>query len=221
MWRHVLNSGTGRKGVPPLGLFFLEGTVLSAGDFSGADATLLCHLAPLAKACGFTVFIGGLIHTSSTTQNVELEYKEYIGLDTDLDMDDLHMRTRAKVEYEWEDLCTLGGVVVKKPALLAVAEKMVKTDPALQNDLLEVDFEEDYEVLDDSCYIAKVVYKHMSLKNPMSSHLYDEVELAVWDWNPRIFLSPRKEVEICRSKTENNHSMLLNVKRKEGGIRFV
>ncbi|KAJ7213727.1 hypothetical protein B0H12DRAFT_1079267 [Mycena haematopus] len=53
LWRHMLNDASVFS--PALMLFFLESHPESVKDFSGDDATLLCHLAPLAKAYGFKI----------------------------------------------------------------------------------------------------------------------------------------------------------------------
>lgn len=142
LWRHALNSGAD---APALMLFFLEGDPLSARHFEGDDGTFLCHLAPLAKAYGFKMYIAELVHIKLTKQEIEHPYKEY---DFDFDLSVLDMPDDADVEYEWNHLRTLDDVPVMQPELLDRATRMLKTD--LQDELMEVDVEEDHLFVDDS-----------------------------------------------------------------------
>ncbi|KAJ7479845.1 hypothetical protein FB451DRAFT_1239979 [Mycena latifolia] len=157
LWRHALNTGTP---APALMLFFLSGTPEAATAFQDEDATLLCHLAPLAKAYGFNVYIGALVHTMSTEQEVFHPYKEYFGLDADLDPSELEMSDDPEVEYTWAGFRTLGGVNVVQPALVSRVAQMITTRPDLQADLMDVDMEEDYEIEHDSLYSATVTFTH-------------------------------------------------------------
>ncbi|KAJ6602711.1 hypothetical protein DFH09DRAFT_1354943 [Mycena vulgaris] len=161
LWRHALNCGAPAPALLP---FFLGGSPKSASEFTRYDATLLCHLAPLAKAYGFKMYVGVLVHTLSTEQEVYHPYKEYFGLNgDDLDPSDLRMSGDPEVDYEWTELRTLAGVSVGdlEPALVDQAVEMVETR-AFQKQLMKVGINDDdeYEIEDDSCYYARVIYKH-------------------------------------------------------------
>ncbi|KAJ7213223.1 hypothetical protein B0H12DRAFT_1242327 [Mycena haematopus] len=129
-------------------------------DYDGDDATLLCHLAPLAKAYGFRMYIARLTHTLSTEQEVDHPYKEYI--EDEIDPSDLDMSDDADEDHEWEELRSLGGVPVSvvPQGLLELATKLVKTNEYLKDELSDLDVEEDHEILDESCYSATVSYTH-------------------------------------------------------------
>ncbi|KAJ6496026.1 hypothetical protein C8R45DRAFT_1211736 [Mycena sanguinolenta] len=131
LWRHMLNCA-GEK-TPQLTLLFLVGHPNSAKDLKGEDATLLCYLAPLAKAYGFKMYIARL---------------------------HLEMPDDADVKYQWKELRSLGGVPVKSQDLLELADKLLNTDEYLNDQLSEVDVEEDHEFLDDTCYYSTVKYTH-------------------------------------------------------------
>ncbi|KAJ7611920.1 hypothetical protein DFH06DRAFT_1371813 [Mycena polygramma] len=134
-WRHAVNAG---GDAPELILFFLDGCPESAGAFTGKDATLLCHLAPLAKAYGFKLYLCEIVHTMSSTQQV-MEYD-------------------AEAEYEWNKLRTLGGIPVTQPPLLDLATDMLQTD--LHGDLMCVHREEEHEVADESIHNFTMVLRH-------------------------------------------------------------
>ncbi|KAJ7054694.1 hypothetical protein C8F01DRAFT_1162599 [Mycena amicta] len=161
LWRYRLSANLK---APKLLLFFLDGHPDSASKFRGDDATLLCHLAPLAKAYGFNMYIGRLTHTLSTKEEVQHPYKEYFGLDIDFDPSVLEMPDDADVDYEWGNLRTLGGVAVtasRSQALLDRATRLVKTDSVLKDQFEELDIEEEHEIEDDGCYFATVSYEHI------------------------------------------------------------
>ncbi|KAJ6602676.1 hypothetical protein DFH09DRAFT_1301686 [Mycena vulgaris] len=142
LWRHALNcSAPAPTPAPALLPFFLGGSPESASEFTRYDATLLCHLAPLAKAYGFKMYAGVLMHTLSTAQEVYHSYKEYFGLNgDDLDPSDLRMSGDLEVDYEWTELRTFAGVGVDdlEPALVDRAVEMVETR-AFQEQLMKVD----------------------------------------------------------------------------------
>ncbi|KAJ7500443.1 hypothetical protein B0H11DRAFT_782546, partial [Mycena galericulata] len=163
LWRHNLNSGgeADTRLAPALMLFILEHASYSVRDFQEHDATLLCHLAPLSKAYGFTLYIGDLVHTISTQQEVSHPYKEYFGLDIDLDPSELYMSEYPTVRVKWTALRTLGGIKIAEPKLLDLATRMVLTDDTLDDALMNIDAEEDYDILDDGSYCAQVVLKHI------------------------------------------------------------
>jgi hypothetical protein len=78
-WRHRVHTG---GDVPPLMLWFLQGLPRSVRDLEGADATLVCHLIPVARAYGFKICIGHLTCTWSTEHEFEHCGKsEFIDLD--------------------------------------------------------------------------------------------------------------------------------------------
>ncbi|KAJ7758983.1 hypothetical protein DFH07DRAFT_817818 [Mycena maculata] len=158
LWRHRLNAGATAEKSPALKLFFLENAPAFAHEFAGDDATLLRHVAPLAKAYGFKVYIGQLVHTLSTEQEVSHPYKEY---DNDIDIDSLEMDDHPEVDYKWENLLTLGGANAAEPDLLELATEMVQTDWRLQEDLFELDADEDWEGVDESLYSSTVNYTHV------------------------------------------------------------
>ncbi|KAJ7054687.1 hypothetical protein C8F01DRAFT_1162572 [Mycena amicta] len=161
LWRYRLSANLK---APKLLLFFLDAHPDSASKFTGDDATLLCHLAPLAKAYGFNMYIGRLTRTLSTTQEVYHPYKEYLGLDMDFDPSVLEMPDDADVDYEWGNLRSLGGVAVTASGAQAVldrATRLVKTDSVLKDQFEELDIEEEHEIEDDGCYFATVSYEHI------------------------------------------------------------
>ncbi|KAJ7489209.1 hypothetical protein FB451DRAFT_1553081 [Mycena latifolia] len=162
VWRDLLNMDDEDFPGPARMLFILDGRPKSARDFKGADATLLCHLAPLAKAYEFSMYIGQLVHISSTEQEVSHGYKQYFGLNgPDLDPSVLRMSKDPEVEYEWTGLQTLGRVNVKNPALLERATQMVTKNEYLQAKLLKVDVRDEYEIEGDSLNSATVIYRHI------------------------------------------------------------
>ncbi|KAJ7134223.1 hypothetical protein C8R44DRAFT_769900 [Mycena epipterygia] len=162
LWRHSINSGAD---APRLMLFFLDWAPKSASNLRDTDATLLCNLAPLAKAYGFKMYIADLVHTMSTTQEVSHPYKEYFETCDDIDPSDLYMSDHPKIRYEWKELRTLGGATVTQKALLTLATKTLTQDDVLQDKLTDLDIEDEdedaIEIVDDSLYEAKVVYKHI------------------------------------------------------------
>ncbi|KAF7335558.1 hypothetical protein MVEN_02209800 [Mycena venus] len=162
LWRYRLSSGIN---APALTLFFLKGfpNSKSTRAFKGYNATLLCHLAPLAKAYGFKMYIARLTYTQSATQEVFHPYKEYLGLDTDFDPSDLAMSDDPDEEYEWGKLCTLGlgGVSVAQSGLLDLATQLVIADDKLKDQLTDVEPEEESEIEDDSPYSATVNLMHI------------------------------------------------------------
>jgi hypothetical protein len=173
LWNHLLNAGAR---APTLMLFFLFRDVESIDDFTGEDATLLCHLAPLAKAYGFKIYISRLTHTMSTKQEVQHPYKEYLESEDDIDRSDLYMSSKPKVEYEWDELRTLGGAPVRQPALLTCATKMVKTAGDLHDELMDLDLDED----DDDVEIEDDSVRHHNLY-PQSARETD----ALFSFTPR------------------------------------
>ncbi|KAJ7615384.1 hypothetical protein FB45DRAFT_243301 [Roridomyces roridus] len=155
LWRHKLTTTTG---APKLILFFLDGSPTYAGGFAGVDATLLSHLAPLAKAYGFKLLLGRLTHTMYTVQEVDHPYKEYYN---DIDINDLSMDDDPKESWKWEPLTTLGGVkVVDGDNLLDLAAEMVKNEERYKEMILEVDLEEGFEEMDEGIYATTVKYTH-------------------------------------------------------------
>ncbi|KAJ7189904.1 hypothetical protein GGX14DRAFT_408425 [Mycena pura] len=185
LWRYRLDSGID---APTLILNFLAHHPKSSRDFSGADATLLSHFAPLAKAYDFKMYIAEFHHTMSTTQEVDHPYKEYLGWDTDLDPSVLEMSDNPDIEYKCKNLRTLGGVRVKDEVLLKLAAELVTSDEYLQDQVMDLDPEEDDNVVDDTCYSATVIYSHRAtcLIPPMSPggvhvsrHCYQPLDIAV------------------------------------------
>ncbi|KAJ7459625.1 hypothetical protein B0H11DRAFT_2286324 [Mycena galericulata] len=156
LWRYNLSSdgGADTRSAPPMMLFFLDDAPKSARDFQDEDATLLCHLAPLAKAYGFTVYIGDVVHTMSTQQEVSHPYKEY---DADIDPSELYMSNKPDVDYELKALRTLAGVSVTDPKLVKLATEMVLKDDYVVE---MVDPEEDHDIVDEGIYSWEVVLTH-------------------------------------------------------------
>ncbi|KAJ7442758.1 hypothetical protein B0H11DRAFT_2204411 [Mycena galericulata] len=163
LWRHSLNSGGGADtlSAPPLMFFFLYHDPKSARDFRGEDATLLCHLAPLAKAYGFTAYIGDIVYTMSTRQELSHPYKEYFGEHVYLDPGNLYMSKSPDVEYELAALRTMGGVNVAEPKLVELATEMVLKDDDYEYLTNMVDPQEDYDILEDGIYSAQIVLRHI------------------------------------------------------------
>ncbi|KAK7055850.1 hypothetical protein R3P38DRAFT_2849270 [Favolaschia claudopus] len=156
LWRHKLIHN---QDEPTVRLFLLDCHPKHIRDFLGDDATLLCHLAPLAKAYGFKLFISQLIYTESTTEEVYHEYEEWEG---DLDTSNLEMSSRPQKTYEWVGLRDLGGQEVKQPDLLRLAETMVKRKKGYYYGFVEdLDHESNYEATDDSKYYTTVNYTHV------------------------------------------------------------
>ncbi|KAJ7279013.1 hypothetical protein C8J57DRAFT_1305282 [Mycena rebaudengoi] len=156
-WRHAVNSGSNTLA---LMIFFLDDEPKSARHFRSHDATLLCHLAPLAKTYGFKMYIAELVYTMSSEQEVSHGYQEYFGIDEDLDVGQLSMDDDPDVDYKWKTLRTLGGRPVTKAALLKLATRLVTTDDLLQDRLMDIAVREDYEIVNDTSYSASVIYKH-------------------------------------------------------------
>ncbi|KAK7055852.1 hypothetical protein R3P38DRAFT_3170516 [Favolaschia claudopus] len=157
LWRHELIHN---QDEPTVRLFFLECHPERARDFVGDDATLLCHLAPLAKAYGFKMYISQLIYTESTTQEVYHEYEDYL---EECETSKLQMSSRPRKTYEWVGLRDLGGQEVKQPDLLRLAKTMVKNEKGYYyvNFLEDLDHESDWEGVDDTKYYATVEYTHV------------------------------------------------------------
>ncbi|KAJ7279011.1 hypothetical protein C8J57DRAFT_1305278 [Mycena rebaudengoi] len=155
-WRHSVNSGSN---TPALMIFFLDDEPKSARYFRSDDATLLCHLAPLAKAYGFKIYIAQLVHTISSEEEASHGYKdsEYFGIDEDQDIRQLSV---PDVDYKWKTLRTLGGRPVTKAALLKLATRLVTTDGLLQDQLMDIVVRQDFKIVDDAFNSASVIYKH-------------------------------------------------------------
>ncbi|KAJ7459573.1 hypothetical protein B0H11DRAFT_2316415 [Mycena galericulata] len=177
LWRHNLNSGADATTAPALMLFVLDRAPLAARDFRGYDATRLCHLAPLAKAYGFTMYIGSLVHTMSTEQEVYHDPKDYLGLYTDFDPSVLYMSDKPDVEYEFEALRTLAGVTIAEPKLLELAAEMLSKG---DSSLMDIDPKKDYEIEDDSIYSAQVVLTHNLLSFSAPGGLFPETVPCRW-----------------------------------------
>ncbi|KAF8171075.1 hypothetical protein K438DRAFT_1773474 [Mycena galopus ATCC 62051] len=159
-WRYGLNTG---NSAPSLILLFLNNPFSTSAAQFGRDATLLCHLSPLAKAYGFKIYLSDVVHTRSTKQEIEHPYKEYIEVEA-MDRSQLYMSKDARVKYKWEDLRTLGGQSMTNASLLSSATRMLKTSRRLQKELLKLDLDKtdyDIEVEDDSPYFSTVIYKHI------------------------------------------------------------
>jgi hypothetical protein len=106
----------------------------------------------LVHAYGFKMFVGTLVHTRSTKQDVYHEYKEYFEDPAEIDRSKLRMSQTARVGYEWKAFHTLGGADVAPPAFLAHATEMMKTGylyKQLMKRGLDED-EDDVEIEDDS-----------------------------------------------------------------------
>lgn len=146
IWSYRLKTGAD---APALMLWFLRGLPDSAADFQGDDATLLCHLAPLAKAYGFNIYLGRLVHTmESEEQEIHHPYKEYFESVEEIKRSRLKMSENPEVSYEWEELNTLGGSPVERPGLLTRATRMVEESADLQDRLMNMDPDEDDDDID-------------------------------------------------------------------------
>ncbi|KAJ7875626.1 hypothetical protein B0H13DRAFT_2668862 [Mycena leptocephala] len=133
-----------------------------SSDFAHNDATLLCHLAPLVRAYGFKMFIGTLVHTRSTKQDVYHETRSISTTGRNRSLETAHVED-GKGEVRMEGVphawrCRRGAT-----GFLAHATEMMKTGH-LYKQLMKRGLDEDdddVEIEDDSCYIAKVIYKHI------------------------------------------------------------
>ncbi|KAJ7463819.1 hypothetical protein B0H11DRAFT_2309610 [Mycena galericulata] len=116
-------------------------------------AMLLCHLAPLAKAYEFTMYIDDIVHTTSTRQEVFHPYKEYFGENIDLDPSEPYMSKNPEVEYKCETLRTLAGVNIAEPKLLELATEMMLKD---DGGLMDLEPLEDHDIVGEGIYSAQV-----------------------------------------------------------------
>ncbi|KAJ7489769.1 hypothetical protein B0H11DRAFT_2278418 [Mycena galericulata] len=146
LWRHNLNSGA--NATTALMLFVLDCAPLAARDFRGYDATRLCHLAPLAKAYGFTMYICSLGHIMTRVEEVEHDPEE-----NDFDPGELYMSMSddLEVEYDLEDLRTLAGVNIAEAELLERATEMVSKG---DRSVMDIDPQVHQDILNDHiCYM--------------------------------------------------------------------
>ncbi|KAF8193550.1 hypothetical protein K438DRAFT_1969459 [Mycena galopus ATCC 62051] len=181
-WRYGLNTG---NSAPSLILLFLNNPFSTSAAHFGRDATLLCHLSPLAKAYGFKIYLLDVVHTRSTKQEIEHPYKEYIEVE-DMNRSQLYMSKNAKVKYKWEDLRTLGGQSMTNASLLSSATRMLKTS-RLQKELLKLDLDKndyDIEVEDDSPYFSTVIYKHIRSESASILFIASEESFPYGTTNP-------------------------------------
>ncbi|KAJ6556325.1 hypothetical protein B0H19DRAFT_1071434 [Mycena capillaripes] len=120
-WSHRLKTGAK---APPLMLWFLHGSPQSAHDFEGVNATLLCHLAPLAKAYDFKIHLGQLMGNG----------------DFEVDVSELDMGDEPEKDYEWQELYTLGGIAVTDGASedIDLALDIVANSDELQDAMMDV-----------------------------------------------------------------------------------
>ncbi|KIY64340.1 hypothetical protein CYLTODRAFT_105987 [Cylindrobasidium torrendii FP15055 ss-10] len=133
-----------------------------------ADAVLLANVAPLAKAYGFRLYIGRLIHERlSSPQQVLHPYKEPFNSSDDVDLEDLDMESDAEEEYTWRFL-ELGGAPAGQhiEKRLQMAVKWFKERGNWVNmgsEAIDIDdreiFEEEVEIVDDGPSYASVILK--------------------------------------------------------------
>ncbi|KAJ7463477.1 hypothetical protein B0H11DRAFT_2053030 [Mycena galericulata] len=150
LWRHKLNGATGMATPSTAMLHLLTEPFKSVRHLMGNDAIVLCRLAPLAKAYGFTMHIGELEHTLSVQREVYHDYKDsgYLSDDdySDDDSEDDESNDDSDeddIPYIMPDIAeveTLGGKKVFQPALLELATEIMERDD-LQAELLEVNHE--------------------------------------------------------------------------------
>ncbi|KAJ6564062.1 hypothetical protein B0H19DRAFT_1067660 [Mycena capillaripes] len=95
------------------------------------------------------MYVAQLEHTRLMTQEVYLDYKEYLNLNTEFNPSELEMSRDAEVEYEWKKLRMLGGAPVAQNELLDLTTELVTADDCQQDQLLDVEVEEDYDIVDD------------------------------------------------------------------------
>ncbi|KAK7055849.1 hypothetical protein R3P38DRAFT_2849269 [Favolaschia claudopus] len=159
LWKHKLLAD---QDAPPLLMFFLAYHPKHAQEFRDKDAALLCHIAPLAKAYGFNLNLARLNFIRSTRKEVQHEYKDYLGLHSEYDGEDLTMSNHPRESYSLGELTDLGGERLKNDALLKLAIEQVKRPDSYFRELFHrLRYIERHEIEDDGCYFAKVNYEHI------------------------------------------------------------
>ncbi|KAJ7679443.1 hypothetical protein DFH06DRAFT_511401 [Mycena polygramma] len=162
LWRHQLNTGATAS---RLILFFLKDFPESVVDLEETDdANLLCHLAPLAKAYGFTIYLGRLEQTLSTKQKVPHQYKDHFNLESEIDTSELELSDEPEEDHAWEDLLTLAGDDSGPcdPVLMELASSMVEDVDELYDRLMEMEVDDDQrsvQIVDESNYSTTVIYE--------------------------------------------------------------
>ncbi|KAJ7168929.1 hypothetical protein C8R46DRAFT_1034065 [Mycena filopes] len=144
-WRHAID--TKQRSAPQVTVCILDHQPASARDFIRRDGLLLSHLAPLAKAYGFKMYLCQLWHRFTTKHSVYHYDEQYLyKVNTSL----LSMSGNPDDEdCELDKLRTAGGVPVTDEALLDVVGDMLVTDKDLQTQLKKVVFKAESEIVGD------------------------------------------------------------------------
>ncbi|KAK7017384.1 hypothetical protein R3P38DRAFT_2987152 [Favolaschia claudopus] len=160
LWKYSLLHG---RDTSPLMVFFLHGSPTHARDFErrSDDATLLCHFAPLAKAYGFKLYIAECIYTQSTEHEIYHRDDEYIECCDDRRFRRMRMSDKPEEDYEFVGLTTLGGDPVANEGLLTLASKLIQRDVYLQDQIQFLNYDKEYDIVDQVRYISTVKYKHV------------------------------------------------------------
>ncbi|KAK7017397.1 hypothetical protein R3P38DRAFT_2987220 [Favolaschia claudopus] len=160
LWRYKLSSGAN---APPLMLFSLsKGHPTRAREFQGYDAELLCHLAPLAKAYGFQLYITQLHYYQSQEEQFCHPESEHLD-DFDPDSPELNSKlsSRPKVFWEWDEILGLDGRKCDPQVpgdFWETAFALVERNPLLYRELMDLSYEEEHELVSDVSYWATVEY---------------------------------------------------------------
>ncbi|KAK7055839.1 hypothetical protein R3P38DRAFT_2849239 [Favolaschia claudopus] len=159
LWRYKLSSGAN---APPLMLFSLfKGHPTRAREFQGYDAELLCHLAPLAKAYGFQLYITELhYYQSEEEQFCHPESEHLDDFDPDSPEWNSELSSRPKVFWEWDEILGLDGRKYDPQVpddFWETAFALVERNPLLYRELVDLSYEEEHELVSDS-YWATVEY---------------------------------------------------------------
>ncbi|KAJ7315473.1 hypothetical protein DFH08DRAFT_971837 [Mycena albidolilacea] len=153
-WNHQLKT-------PALMLWLLHGSPKSAEDLEGVDATLVCHLAPLAKAYGFKIHIGSLVYTLSTERGIR---HGWTGMgEFEIDASKLRMPPDAEKDYEWQSLYTLEGTDVTTEWAqddLILACDVVASSDELQDVMMHVVPEARVDINQGLHYYSDVTFSH-------------------------------------------------------------
>ncbi|KAJ7745109.1 hypothetical protein B0H16DRAFT_1856683 [Mycena metata] len=154
-WNQAIVRGENH---PKLIVFCLDHQPASASAFKGRDATLLSHIAPLAKAYEFNVYLGQLAHLMHATVDV---YQDIDYLDNEnVDRSQLSMPDRPGEESVLEKLTTLAGAPIENEGLLEVAWDVVMEDEHLRAQLLKLPFKAEHQVGYTKGNWAQVEYTH-------------------------------------------------------------
>ncbi|KAJ7035515.1 hypothetical protein C8F04DRAFT_1258727 [Mycena alexandri] len=153
-WNQAIVRGENH---PKLIVFCLDHQPASASGFKGRDATLLSHIAPLAKAYEFSVYLCQLAHLMYAT--VDVYHKGYLD-NENVDRSQLSMPDCPGEESVLEKLTTLAGAPIENEGLLEIAWDVVMEDEHLRTQLLKLPFKAKHQVEYTKGSWAQVEYTH-------------------------------------------------------------